>query len=235
MSCAFHPKLSRGGLSSTDGECAFVARLRNALPAAPAGQHWIGDDAAVLDDGLLLKTDILVEGVHFDLRLCDPEDVGWKALAVNLSGAAMGGAPTAAVVALVVPPDRPGMADRTMTGLVSAAERLDGPIVGGDTSSGPALTVAVAVLGQAPEAGPVLRSGAQPDDIILVTGELGAAASPCRRTPRKGCAWWTPATASPRASFGRRSRRRAARRDRDDRPLRRPGDRPGLCLRGVRA
>lgn len=137
-----------------------------------------GDAAAVLDDGLLLKTDILVEGIHFDLSWCDPEDVGWKALAVNLSDiAAMGGAPTAAVVALVVPPDRPGMADRTMIGLVSAAERLGCPIVGGDTSSGPALTVAVAVLGQAPEAGPVPRSGAQPGDIILVTGELGAAAS----------------------------------------------------------
>lgn len=148
-------------MSSAGGERAFVERLRKILPAAPAGQQWIGDDAAVLDDGLLLKTDIMVEGIHFDLSWCDPEDVGWKSLAVNLSDiAAMGGAPKAAVVGLVVPPDRPGMADRTMTGLASAAERLGCPIVGGDTSSGPALTVAVAVLGRAPEAGPVLRFSA---------------------------------------------------------------------------
>jgi thiamine-monophosphate kinase len=70
---------------------------------------------------------------------------------VNLSDiAAMAGTPVAAVVAPVVPPDRPGMADRTMTGLATAASRLGYPIVGADTSSGPALTVAVAVLGRAP-------------------------------------------------------------------------------------
>jgi len=99
-------------LSSASGERAFIERLRRLLPAAPTGQQWIGDDAAVLDDGLLLKTDVMVEGIHFDLSWCDPEDVGWKALAVNLSDiAAMAGAPVAAVVALVVPPDRPGMAE----------------------------------------------------------------------------------------------------------------------------
>lgn len=174
-------------MSSTGGERAFVERLRKMLPAAPAGQYWIGDDAAVLDDGLLLKTDVMVEGIHFDLSWCDPEDVGWKALAVNLSDiAAMGGAPTAAVVALVVSPDRPGMADRTMTGLANAAERLGCSIVGGDTSSGPALTVAVAVLGHAPKTGPVFRFGAQPGDIILVTGELGAAASALASIRREG-------------------------------------------------
>jgi thiamine-monophosphate kinase len=100
-------------LSSAGGERAFVERLRKVLSAAPEGQHWVGDDAAVLADGLLLKTDVMVEGIHFDLSWCDPEDVGWRALAVNLSDiAAMGGAPTAAVVALVVPPERPGLIER---------------------------------------------------------------------------------------------------------------------------
>jgi selenophosphate synthetase-related protein len=103
---------------------------------------------------------------------------------VNLSDiAAMAGTPVAAVVALVVPPDRPGMADRTMTGLATAASRLGCPIVGADTSSGPALTVAGCGPGSCPEAGPVLRSGARPGDIIVVT----ANSAPPRR-PLPACA-----------------------------------------------
>ena len=59
----------------------------------------VGDDTAVLDGGLLFATDVLTEGVHFDLRWSTPADVGWKALAVNLSDvAAMGGTPRAAVL-----------------------------------------------------------------------------------------------------------------------------------------
>ncbi len=170
-----------GDPTHDDGELAFIERLRALLPAAPAGQLWIGDDAAVLDHRLLLTTDILVEGVHFALDWCDADAVGWKALAVNLSDiAAMAGTPIAAVVSLVADPDRPGQADQVMAGLSAASTRLGCPIVGGDTSTGPALTVAVAVLGRAGEAGPVLRSGAQPGDTIAVTGELGAAASALR-------------------------------------------------------
>jgi thiamine-monophosphate kinase len=164
-----------------DGERAFIARLRDRLPVPPDGQHWIGDDAAVLADGLLLKTDVLVEGRHFDLAWSSPADVGFKALAVNLSDiAAMGGSPVAAVVALVVDPDRPGEADGVMAGAATAAAELRCPIVGGDTSNGPALVVAVAVLGRAPAGGPVLRSGARPGDLVVVTGEVGAAAAALR-------------------------------------------------------
>lgn len=163
---------------SAEGELAFIARLRRMLPPAPAGQTWIGDDAAVLEDHLLVATDVLVEGVHFDLDWCSPHDVGWKALAVNLSDiAAMGGEPTAAVVSLVVDPEQPGIADQVMSGLTAAASEMHCPIVGGDTSRGPVLVVTVAVLGRAQPSGPVLRSGAEPGDAIIVTGELGAAAT----------------------------------------------------------
>jgi thiamine-monophosphate kinase len=156
------------------GEFAFLQRLRKALPAAAPGQVWMGDDAAVLEDGLLLATDVVVEGVHFDLRWSAPEDAGWKALAVNCSDlAAMGGLPRAAVAAVVVPGDRPGVADALAAGLSEAAGAFGCPLVGGDTAVGPTLALSVAVVGQSPPTGAVLRSGARPGDTVLVTGTLG--------------------------------------------------------------
>ena len=157
------------------GEFAFLERLRRALPAAPAGQVGVGDDTAVLDGGLLFATDVLAEGIHFDLRWSSPTDVGWKALAVNLSDlAAMGGAPRAAVCGVVLAAGRKGEADELAAGLMAAAAELGCPLVGGDTVVGAALTVTVAVIGDSPAGGAVLRRGAQPGDSIFVTGPLGA-------------------------------------------------------------
>jgi thiamine-monophosphate kinase len=156
------------------GEFAFLDRLRSALPEPPAGQVGVGDDAAVLDGGLLLCTDVLTEGVHFDLRWSTPADVGWKALAVNLSDvAAMGGTPRAAVCAVVLAAGRKGEADDLVAGLMAAAAELGCPLVGGDTVVGSALTVTVTVVGDSPEGGAVLRRGASPGDSIFVTGPLG--------------------------------------------------------------
>ena len=79
---------------SSEGEFAFIERLRERLPEPPPGQTWIGDDCAVLADGSLIATDLLVEGVHFRSDWAHPTDIGFKALAVNLSDiAAMGGTP----------------------------------------------------------------------------------------------------------------------------------------------
>jgi len=156
------------------GEFAFLERLRRALPEPPAGQVGVGDDAAVLDGGLLFATDVLTEGVHFDLRWSTAADVGWKALAVNLSDvAAMGGVPRAAVCAVVLAAGRKGEADELAAGLMAAAAELGCPLVGGDTTVGPGLTVSVAVIGDSPAGGAVLRSGARPGDHVFVTGPLG--------------------------------------------------------------
>ena len=134
----------------------------------------VGDDAAVLDGGLLLCTDVLTEGIHFDLRWSTPADVGWKALAVNLSDiAAMGGTPRAAVCAVVLGAGRKGEADDLAAGIMAAATELGCPLVGGDTAVGSTLTVTVTVLGDSPEGGAVLRGGASPGDSIFVTGPLG--------------------------------------------------------------
>jgi thiamine-monophosphate kinase len=152
----------------------FLERLARALPPPPSGQVWLGDDAAVLAGGLLFATDALAEGVHFDLRYSTLFDAGWKAMAVNCSDlAAMGGTPRAAVAAVVVPDGRPGVADGLAGGVVAAADSFGCPLVGGDTAVGPALVITVAVLGDAPPGGAVLRSGARPGDAVFVTGSLG--------------------------------------------------------------
>jgi thiamine-monophosphate kinase len=136
----------------------------------------VGDDAAVLDGGLLFATDVLTEGVHFDLRWSTTADVGWKALAVNLSDlAAMGGTPRAAVCGVVLGAGRKGEADDLAAGLLAAAAEIGCPLVGGDTVVGAALTVSVAVVGDSPDGGAVLRSGAQAGDSVFVTGPLGGA------------------------------------------------------------
>lgn len=163
------------------GELAFIDRVRRLAGEPPAGQVWIGDDAAVIDGDLLFATDALVEGVHFDLSWSSAQDVGWKALAVNLSDlAAMGGTPRAAVAAIVVPPGRPGLADEVARGLVEGSRRWSCPLVGGDTVQGLELAVTVSVVGVPSAGGAVLRSGARVGELVFVTGEFGGAAAALR-------------------------------------------------------
>ncbi|HEU4339838.1 MAG TPA: thiamine-phosphate kinase, partial [Planctomycetota bacterium] len=133
-----------------------------------------GDDAAILKIGrerILFKTDSVVEGVHFASGTA-PERIGYKALARPLSDiAAMGGLPVAAVAAAIVPSTWPlERAKRLHLGM----EKLRVPIVGGDlcTHKGP-LSLSVSVVGDMIGTEPVLRSGARPGDLILVTGRLG--------------------------------------------------------------
>jgi thiamine-monophosphate kinase len=145
---------------------------------------WIGDDAAVLGGRrgpLLLAADAVVAGVHADLDLVGLDDLGWKAVAVNVSDlAAMGGRPIAAVVTVAGPPDTD--LELLYDGIVAASERWGCPVVGGDLTTASALVVTVAVLGDGSGEGPppVQRGGARVGDTILVTGALGASAAGLR-------------------------------------------------------
>jgi thiamine-monophosphate kinase len=160
-------------------EFAILARLRDRLVPPGPGEVYLGDDAAVLDapaGRLLLATDLVVEGVHFDLSIGSLADAGWKALTANVSDvAAMGGRPLHAVAA-VAGPGGGNAFDQLYDGLSEAAAGYGVRLVGGDLSSADRWFVAVAVTGSL-EGEPVLRSGARPGDRIFVTGALGASAA----------------------------------------------------------
>ena len=142
----------------------------------------VGDDCAVVASPggvLLLAADAVVEGVHADLSVTSLADLGWKALAVNVSDlAAMGGVPLHALVTVVLPAGR--SLEELYEGLLEASSAFGCPVVGGDLSGGPCLVVTVAVTGTV-EGAPVLRSGARPGDGLWVTGPLGASEA-SRRT-----------------------------------------------------
>ena len=142
----------------------------------------IGDDCAVLEPRpgavLLATTDLLLEDVHFRRRWAEPADIGWKALAVNLSDiAAMGGRPRWALVALACPEGTPTEEiEAFYEGALALARPHGVAIVGGDTSASPdGWLINVTLLGDA--VAPRLRSTARPGDAIAVTGALGRSAA----------------------------------------------------------
>lgn len=165
-------------------EFDLIAQIRGQVARASRVKVGIGDDAAVLDwsrhPECLVTVDMLMEGTDFTLESATPEQIGRKALAVNLSDiAAMAGRPTACVVAVALP-RRGGfeLGQRLMAGLLPLAREFDVALAGGDTNTwdGP-LVLSITVLGEPTGRGPVLRSGARPGDWIFVTGPLGGSLS----------------------------------------------------------
>jgi len=143
----------------------------------------IGDDAACWRAGAdlqLATTDALIQGVHFDLSDIAWRELGWKALAVNLSDiAAMGGMPRHALVSLGLPGDTDvdDVSD-LYKGMMQLARDCDVDIIGGNITAAPAVMISLTVLGEATTSGKVLtRSAAARGDRIAVTGALGASAA----------------------------------------------------------
>jgi thiamine-monophosphate kinase len=166
-------------------ETALIEALsRRFGPAPPGVILGIGDDCAALsldgDDYLLWTVDTLVERVHFDLSYTTLTQLGWKALAVNLSDiAAMGGEPRYALLSLGWPPERdPGLALELADGLAQAGREYGVAIIGGDTVASPGqLTVTITLTGTVPARQMLKRAGARAGDLIYVTDDLGEAAA----------------------------------------------------------
>ncbi len=183
-------------------EDRLIARLTRGWPGrgALAGRvvAGVGDDCAVLrapagGAWMLLKTDAVVEGVHF-LAAAAPSWIGWKAVARCVSDiAAMGGEPEAAVVTIGCP--APADARRlgaVYRGVNRCAAAHGVALVGGETTRAPALFVSVAMTGRVAPGEMVLRSGARAGDRIFVTGKLGGSGGGrhLRFTPRLREARW---------------------------------------------
>jgi thiamine-monophosphate kinase len=174
------------------GEFGLIDRLRAALPESPSDRLivGIGDDGAAWCGGTgctIATTDTMVVGVHFLPGSVDWRDVGWKALAVNISDiAAMGGTPAFALVTLCLPPDtRVAAVDALYEGLRECADAYGVTVAGGDIVSAPVFAITIAVAGDASvdaAGAPLLlrRNAAKAGDLIAVTGSLGGSAGGLR-------------------------------------------------------
>jgi thiamine-monophosphate kinase len=179
---------------SSVGEFPLIDRLSGVLGPAKDGTLvlGIGDDAAAWRPTpgtvTVATADALVEGVHFDLGTTSWEDLGWKALAENVSDvAAMGCAPRYALVTLALPGDTDAAdVEALYRGMRKCAEEYGCTVVGGDVVAAPNVVISVTLLGESVPAegsadAPLLtRAAAKPGDVLAVTGTLGASAAGLR-------------------------------------------------------
>ena len=164
------------------GEFGLINQITKGIkPVNTSTVYGVGDDCAVLhytDHEVLTTTDMLMEGVHFDLTYITMEQLGYKSAMVNLSDVfAMNGSPRQLLVSLAVDKrfDVESI-DDFYTGLRQACDKWNVDIIGGDTtSSRTGLAISITCIGEAQEKDIVYRNGASETDIICVSGDLGAA------------------------------------------------------------
>ena len=181
---------------SSLGEFGLIRRLTDKLPQQqPSTLRGVGDDAAVMnfgDNQVLMTTDMLLEGIHFNLEYVPLKHLGYKAAVVNFSDIyAMNGTPTQITVSL-------GLSQRfsveqveeLYSGIRLACERYGVDLVGGDTcASMTGLTISITCLGTAKADEIVYRNGAKENDLICVTGNLGTAYMGLLLLERERQAW----------------------------------------------
>mgnify|MGYP002396382287 CR=1 FL=1 len=158
------------------GEQGVLKRLQRFCPS-----DIVGDDAAIMPNPepgqlLVVTTDVLVDGIHFSDRTTSAEDVGWRAVAANLSDlAAMGSSPLGITVGLSLPGDvAVSWVERLYQGMSECLQPYNTPIVGGDVCQSPVITVSITAFGQVLQERVMRRSNAKVGDAIVVTGVHGA-------------------------------------------------------------
>ena len=164
------------------GEFGLIDRLtKDIKPQNESTLYGVGDDCAVLhypDKEILITTDMLMEGVHFDLTYIDLQHLGWKSAMVNISDIfAMNGTPRQMTVSLALS-KRFSVEDMELfyQGLRMACDKWNIDIVGGDTTSSyTGMAISITCIGEANKDDIVYRNGARETDLICVSGDLGAA------------------------------------------------------------
>src|SRR5258708_921172 len=169
------------------GELALLERIRRQANRPISGEIrlGIGDDCAILrpkpGEELAVTTDLSIAGRHFRLDWHSPESVGHRTLARGLSDiAAMGARPVAAFLSLGLPRElalargrKSAWVDRFLNGFLLLAEAHHTPLAGGDLAESPVAVADIVLVGVVPRDRALLRSGARPDDLLYVTGDLG--------------------------------------------------------------
>ena len=159
-------------------ERSRIALLRERLERdAPGVRVGIGDDAAVLEPGLVWTVDVQVENTHFKLDWVSWEDIGWRSFMAAASDlAAMGAEPAFALSSLILAPSVDDAAlDALARGQAAASLAVGAPVVGGNLARGTETSITTTLLGRA--AAPVLRKGARPGDGVWLAGPVGLAAA----------------------------------------------------------
>ena len=164
------------------GEFGLIDHLtKDIKPNNESTKYGVGDDCAVLhypDSEVLVTTDMLMEGVHFDLTYIDLQHLGWKSAMVNISDIfAMNGTPRQMTVSLALS-KRFSVEDMEQfyAGLRMACDKWDVDVIGGDTTSSyTGLAISITCIGEARKEDIVYRNGAKETDLICVSGDLGAA------------------------------------------------------------
>lgn len=164
------------------GEFGLIDRLTNNLPPInPSTIKGIGDDCAVLhypESEVLVTSDMLMEGIHFDLTYIDLQHLGYKSAMVNISDIfAMNGTPKQLIVSIALSKRfKVEDIEEFYSGLRLACEKWGVDIVGGDTTSSyTGLAISITCIGEAKQEDIIYRNGANDTDLICVTGDLGAA------------------------------------------------------------
>jgi len=164
------------------GEFGLIDRLtKNITLKNSSTIKGVGDDAAILDYGdkqIVISTDLLTEGVHFNLMYVPLKHLGYKAVVVNVSDiCAMNATPKQVTISLAVSTKFSVEAiEELYAGIHLACEKYGVDLVGGDTTSSlTGLTISITVLGEVEKGKAVFRKGAKPNDLLCVTGDLGGA------------------------------------------------------------
>lgn len=161
------------------GEISLIKGFAKTMRLDRSVVKGSGDDTAVIkwtrNKYLLLTCDMVVEDVHFKLPAAKAFDIGWKAMARNISDiAAMGGLPRYALVSVAIDPEKlVRFARELVRGMNAAASRFGVNIVGGDMSKSKKLVIDISLAGEVEKRNVVYRGGARPGDVILLTGSIG--------------------------------------------------------------